>query len=285
MIDISRPQADWLASVCGDAVSAAIEDALDDLNTTDAELADRLRRRMATGAAFALSDVFSNVSSPEIVVQRIEHVEGGVAIGYEALARFGRTASPNEVFAKAIDHGLGVELELVSLRAAVRRMEELPAQTFLGVNLSANALLDPQINAVLDGLDRSRVVIELTQQAEIFDVQQLCRRLEELRESGVVVAVDRAGDGFFRGPRLVELQPSMIKISSVFVSDCDTDEEKRSQLANLIAVGRRIGAIVVATGVERVEERNVVAGLGVDAVQGYFVGRPSVEFQLDAALV
>lgn len=283
MINMSRPQADWLASMCEDAVSIAIDDALEDLAGADSEVAAQLRRRLRACATFALSDVFSKTASPEVLLQRIEHIEGGVAIGYEALARFGRTVDSAQVFKKAAEYGLGVDLELMTLRAAVARLDEMPTGTFLGLNLSAKALADPDVAAVLDQLDLSRVVIELTQQTEIFDVQELRRRFAALQQSGAVVAVDRAGIGFFRGARLLELQPEMIKISSMYVSGCDTCDVKRGELMKLIDIGRRIGALVVATGVERVEERDVVASLGVDAVQGYLIGRPAAHVQLDGA--
>lgn len=265
-------------------MSVAIDDALADLATADSEVAARLRRRLRACTTFAMSDVFSSAANPEVLLQRIEHIEGGVAIGYEALARFGRTANSGQVFKKADEYGLGVDLELTTLRAAVARLDEMPGQTFLGVNLSAKALEDPGVGAVLDLLDLSRVVIELTQQSEIIDVQELRRRFNALQQRGAVVAVDGAGVGFFRGSRLLELQPEMIKIDPVYVSGCDTCEVKRGELAKLIATGRRIGALVVATGVERVEERDVVANLGVDAVQGYLIGKPSESVQLDAEL-
>lgn len=284
MIDMSRPQADWLASLCDEAMAVAIDDALADLAAADADAASQLRRRLVACTTFAMGDVFSKTASPEVLLQRIEHVEGGVAIGYEALARFGRTMDSGRVFAKAGDYGLGVDLELTTLRAAVARLAEIPGHTFLGLNLSAKALADPGVGAVLEQVDLGRVVIELTQQTEIFDVQELRHRVDRLQQSGAVVAVDGAGTGFFQGPRVVELQPEMIKIASAHVSGCDTSDVKRRELAGLIAVGRRIGATVVATGVERIEERDVVASLGVDAVQGYLIGRPAAEAQLDVEL-
>ncbi len=281
MINMSGPEAEWLASMCEDAMALAIDDALADLPSVDPEVAAQLRHRLRAGTTSAVSDVFAKTARPEILLQRIELIEGGVAIGYEALARFGRSINSAQFFEKAGEFGLGIDLELSALRASVARLDEMPSRVFLGLNLSAEALADPGVGEVLDQLDLGRVVLELTQQSEIFDVQELRRLVDGLQQRGAVVAVDGAGVGFFRAPRVIELQPEMIKISSEYVSGCDTSEVKRGELAELIAVGRRIGALVVATGVERIEERDVVASLGVDAVQGYLIGRPSPDVQLD----
>lgn len=282
MINMSGPEADWLASMCEDAVSLAIEDALADLPSVEPEFAAQLRHRLRTGTTSAVTDVLAKMARPEILLQRIELIEGGVAIGYEALARFGRTINSAQFFEKASEFGLGIDLELSALRAAVDRLGEMPVRAFLGLNLSAEALADRGVGEVLDQLDLSRVVLELTQQSEILDVQELRRLVDALQQRGAVVAVDGAGVGFFQAPRVVELQPEMIKISSDYVAGCDTCEVKRGELAELIAVGRRIGALVVATGVERDEERDVVASMGVDAVQGYLIGRPVSDVQLDS---
>jgi|GEM_PF-4620516 len=274
MIDMTRDQASWLVTMSSQATAIAIEKALDGV---DAEVADRVRRSLEEDVPVRLSDVFAKTSSPEVALQRIEHIEGGVVIGYEALARFGGGIGPADHFREAAEYGLEVDLELATLRAALLRLDELPYGTFMGVNVSSTALVDPRFGEVLATVDMSRLVIELTQQSMISDVQELRRRFNHFQEIGAVFAVDAAGYGFFHSERLLELKPEMIKIDRTFVSSCDTDEAKRGELVSLIKVGRRIGAFVVATGVETQEERELLASLGVDAVQGYFIGKPSVE--------
>ena len=77
----------------------------------------------------------------------------------------------------------------------------------------------------------------------------------------------------------------MIKVDRSLVARCDESPDQRTQLGKLIAIGRRIGAIVVATGVENAGERDVLSSLGFDAVQGHFIGAPVTELAVgDGAL-
>ena len=64
---------------------------------------------------------------------------------------------------------------------------------FLGVNVSANALLDQRVLTLLSESDTGRLVVELTQQSSITEVQELLRRFHDLQAIGAVIAVDGAG--------------------------------------------------------------------------------------------
>lgn len=282
MIHATRAQTRWLASMCTEATLLAIDDALTDLRGVDAAAGEQLRQRLSTALPFAIGDVVDKIGSPSVVLQRIEHLECGTVIGYEAFARFGGGTGPVENFRRASELGLAVDLEIVTLQAALARLDEIPIGAFLAVNVSADALFDGRVIALLSETDATRLVVELTQQSSITEIQELLRRFDALQAIGAVIAIDGAGVGVFRGNRLLELRPEMIKVDRTLVSDCDTSADQRTQLAKLIKIGRRIGATVVATGVERLEERDVLSSLGFDAVQGYFVGEPVVDLVEDA---
>ncbi len=279
MITTSRAQAEWLASMCTEAAVLAVAAALAD--TDDADIPASLRERIQSDVARAIGDVVEKMAAPAIALQRIEHLESGTVIGYEALARFGGGTGAIVNFAEAADRGVAVDLELVALRSALARLDELPADAFLGVNVSAAALVDDRALETLQAVDTARLVVELTGQSEILDIQTLHRRMRDLRAIGAVIAVDGAGVGFFRGERVLELRPEIIKVDRSLVAGCDSDPDRRQQLTKLIAIGRRIGALVIGIGVERAEERDVLGSLGFDAVQGHFVGEPSVDLDSD----
>lgn len=275
MITSTSAQTAWLAAMCSEAALHAAEHAIEEAGTIDEYSADRLRLALGASLEPAILEVLEKMSSPQIVLQPIVHLEGRTVIGYEALARFGGGSDTADAFRRAAERGMQVEVEVAALNAAFDRLPDLPPHAFLGVNLSAEALLDARAAELLTTSDLRRVVIELTQQAEIGDVARIKQRFRELQAEGAVFCLDGAGVGFLTAPRVAELEPEMVKISRSLVSGCLDDEVKQASIRELVSVARRIGAVSVAIGVERVEERDLLRGFGLDAVQGHLFGEPS----------
>jgi len=263
--------------MCSKAVLEVIDEVLELSSDLDDGAATRLRHQLHASLEPAVFDVVAKVAAPAVALQPIYHVEGGTIIGYEALARFGGRGDTADTFRAASERGLGVEIEIVALTAALRRLDELPGRIPLGVNLSAAALSDERVRQLLGGADTGRLVIELTQQSEVTNVAELRASCGVLQAAGAVFCIDGAGRGFFHHERIVELEPEMIKIDRSLVSGCDRDDELRQQILGLVSLCRRIGALSVGMGVERPEEFTTLAKLGVDAVQGHLLGRPSID--------
>ena len=133
------------------------------------------------------------------------------------------------------------------------------------------------MHQLLDSVDTGRLVIELTQQSEVTNVAELRSSCRVLQGAGAVFCIDGAGRGFFRHDRILELEPEMIKIDRSIVRGCDGDDELRQEILGLVALSRRIGALSVGMGVERPEEFATLSKLGVDAVQGHLLGKPSID--------
>lgn len=267
--------------MCSEAAVKVFEDILENAARLDPETARELLDSARLRLPMVVSDVVEKMAAPDIALQRVEHLGSGTLLGYEALARFGGGTSTADSFRLAAERGVAVDLELVTLQAALDRLGEIPDGIFLGINLSAPALFDERVMDVLRQVDSRFVVVELTPQGEIDDVAGLRARFRQLHEMGITVAVDSAGVGFFREERLLEVHPEVIKIARSIVSGCDLDEEKRAQLASLTALGRRIGALVIAVGVETTGELAVLERLGVDAVQGHWIAQPSIDIDVD----
>ena len=277
MINTSEGESAWLAAMCNQVVLDVIDDVVAVSNDLDAEAAERLRVRLLEAVEPALFDVVTKVAAPVVALQPIYHVEGGTIIGYEALARFGGSGNTAATFRLAAERGFGVDIEVVALAAALHRLDDVPGRTPLGVNVSAGALADDRIHQLLSTVDAGRLVFELTQQSDVTDVAAIRAACRSVRAVGAVVCVDGAGRGFFQHERILELEPEMIKIDRRIVQGCDGDEVLRGEIVGLVALSRRIGALSVGVGVERQEELTTLSQLGVDAVQGHLLGKPSVD--------
>jgi len=181
VINTSEAESAWLAAMCSKAVLEVIDEVLALSSDLDEDDMARLRYRLHSALEPAVFDVVAKVADPAVALQPIYHVEGGTIIGYEALARFGGRGDTADTFRAAAERGLGVEIEIVALTAALRRLDELPGRIPLGVNLSAAGLSDQRVHQLLGSVDTGRLVIELTRQSEVANVAELrsaCRVLQ-----------------------------------------------------------------------------------------------------------
>ena len=112
----------------------------------DAELMDLVAR-------LDDADPFEPLATPVAALQPIVHLEAEAPIGYEALARFEGEASTEEHFARAAAEGRSVELELACCAAALDRVGELPAGSFVSTNVSALCLARPELFLGIIALD------------------------------------------------------------------------------------------------------------------------------------
>lgn len=212
----------------------------------------------------------------EIVHQPICCADDRRVLGVECLSRFSaEPARPPDIwFAEADAAGLRTELEVVALRKAVATLDALPPDIYLSINASPKTILSEEFHAALDGVDGSRFVIELTENATVEDYSTLLETLKPLRARGFRLAVDDAGAGYSSMQHILQLYPDIIKLDMQLTRGIDVDLGRRALAFALITFSHDIGSKIVAEGVETEGEFEVLRNLGVDAVQGYLTGRP-----------
>ncbi len=213
----------------------------------------------------------------EIALQPIFDLRDGSIFAVEALARFADQPyrAPDVWLAEAHAAGLGVQLEAALLRAALAHLARLPASVVLTVNAGPDALAGADIGALLDGVDASRIVVELTEHAAVEDYPLLAASLDRLRTAGVRLAIDDAGAGFASLMHILRLAPDFIKLDRQLIQGLDTDPAKRSLAASLMRFAEESGATIVAEGVETAAELRALEQLGVRHAQGFYLGRPA----------
>ena len=213
--------------------------------------------------------------------QPIVDVRTWTIVGAEALTRFVEEpgAAPDVWFAEAAAVGLGVALELCALRTALTAAARLPIELYVSLNVSPLTCLEPSLLEILvgSGIDPRRLILEITEHSQVADYQSLTGVLTELRGSGIRIAVDDAGAGFSSGQHILRIRPDVIKLDRTIVTDIDTEPGQRALAAAVLALALHIGAQVIAEGVETPEESTCVRDLGVQCIQGFLFGRPTVE--------
>jgi diguanylate cyclase (GGDEF)-like protein len=212
-----------------------------------------------------------------MAVQPIVAVSRGTAHAYEALARFQTGGSPNPLhwFALADEFGVRDRLELACLRTALSLLGARPPGTSLSVNLSGPLLLDPRAIGLLEstpGLDG--LILELTENSLLEDTPGMHAQISRLLALGVRFAVDDMGAGYSGLRQITTVRPSYLKLDRSLISGIDGDSDRGALVSAMLGYARQTGGHLVAEGVETAAELETLVALGVELVQGFYLGRP-----------
>jgi EAL domain-containing protein (putative c-di-GMP-specific phosphodiesterase class I) len=197
-------------------------------------------------------------------------------VSLEALARFWTEPMrpPSAWFAEAAEVGLGVELELAAVRTALQRLDEISEEIALAVNVSPATALDPQFCELLQDVAH-RIVIEITEHAQVDDYAALEQALAPLRERGAKLAVDDVGAGFANLRHILRLAPDLVKLDLSLTQEISRDPARKALASSLVGFAEGVGASIVAEGISNDEDLTLLRSLGVDYGQGYHLARPS----------
>ncbi len=211
------------------------------------------------------------------VFQPVFDLTSGKCFGVEALARFSGQPSraPDVWIAEAHAMGVGVELEVVSVRRALASLLRLPAGIALCVNAGPEAVGSDAVRELVTRCDSRRVIMELTEQVRVDDYPLLSRTLEQLRSFGVRLAIDDTGAGFASLAHILKLAPDLIKLDRELTSGIDQDPVRSALGAALVSFASWTGAEIIAEGIETAGELNVLRKLGIRYGQGFLLCRPT----------
>ena len=150
----------------------------------------------------------------------------------------------------------------------------------IGVNFSVDNLnqldLPEWIVSVAseEGMDPSKVILEVTESRLMEDVTKPLEILTRLRLKRIGISIDDFGTGFSSMEQLKRIPFEELKIDRAFVFGAAGDPSARAILESSVDLGKRMGMSLVAEGAETQEDWDLVAELGCDMVQGYFVAKP-----------
>jgi EAL domain-containing protein (putative c-di-GMP-specific phosphodiesterase class I) len=204
--------------------------------------------------------------------------------GYEALLRSADAdlSTPAKLLDAAERLGRVPELGQRVRDAIAAGAALAPPDVFLCVNLHALDLTSDHLyspDAPLSRIAR-RVVLEVTERAGLYQIDNFPNKISRLRELGYRIAVDDLGSSHAGLSSFRQLGPDIVKLDISLVRDVDCSSAKASLIKSMIALCTKdLGMRVVCEGVETEGERDALLGLGADLLQGYLVGMPSRNFQ------
>ena len=230
-----------------------------------------------------------------IAYQPIVELATGRLVEYECLFRPqmpGLQTTISNVVQAAIDTGRTIELDGFIVRVILQHVGKLQAERrraalpplHLAINFTPASLLDPQFEAAALAelvhdvrLDPRQITLECTEQQAVSDVGPLVKQVKALRRLGFGFAIDDAGAGYASFSLIAALRPSVIKIDREIASGIARDDAKQALVEAFVSFGGRIGALLLAEGIERRADLAILTALGVDLGQGFLLGKPSLE--------
>jgi EAL domain-containing protein (putative c-di-GMP-specific phosphodiesterase class I) len=237
------------------------------------------------------------IESQQVVTlyQPILNLSDLSVLGHEVFTR-GSVGSPFEdpeqLFALALRAGRIVDFERLCRNRALELMpRHLAGGAKLFLNTAAHTLRDPDVAGAgfvrrvdAQGLSHADVVLEIAERVTLDQRERPRDVLRELKRQGFRVAIDDMGAGYASLQAIVELEPDYLKFDIALVRNIDKSLIKRSLLETLVELSQKIGAAVIAEGIEAESELQTLRELGVRLGQGRFLAPPVAVQQEPAAV-
>lgn len=255
-----------------------------------ADLQSRPRRvappRMAP---FSPEEIRQGLSDREFVsfFQPKVEIATGRIVGVEALARWRHPIAgivgPDRFVAVAEKHGIIGTLTEFMLSETFRqaqtwRSEGLALKVAINVSMADLVLLDfPELvleQARAAGILPVDITLEVTESGLMSNPVVPLDILTRLRLKRVGLSIDDFGTGYSSLTQLKNIPFDELKLDRSFVQDAGRDPSARAILASSVDLAKKLDMSVVAEGVETREDWDLVAALGCDAAQGYFIAKP-----------
>jgi diguanylate cyclase (GGDEF)-like protein len=222
-------------------------------------------------------------------------VLSGRLVRFEALARWTHPTlgwiAPGKFIPIAEETGLIVPLGSYVMEAACREAVRWQSRGGQGVQVAVNVsslqlMRDSFVDEVGEvlratGLSPHLLQIELTESVTLNGAARVTEALNELATLGTSLAIDDFGTGYSCLSYLPKLPFDALKIDRSFVKELGERREVDAMVHSLVTLAHNLGMRVIAEGVETEKQLELIAEAGCNEVQGYLMGRPSREPEMD----
>ncbi|MFN2593941.1 MAG: EAL domain-containing protein, partial [Actinomycetota bacterium] len=232
--------------------------------------------------------------------QPIITLDGRSIEGLEALVRWQHPTRgivpPGEFIPFAEESGQIVELGRWVLRQAcadavrwqARGDREEPLRVSVNVSASRFRHADfiTELREVLGEFQVApgSLVLEITENVLIKDSEVVAEKLAQIRELGVRLAIDDFGTGYSSLGYLRDFPIDLLKIDKSFIDNVASGPEESALARAVVKLGDALGLSVVAEGVEREEQSDILAAMGCQFAQGFLYARPMDRDKVDELL-
>lgn len=218
--------------------------------------------------------------------QQIVSISRKKVVGIEALIRgvdnTNKLIQPRRLFKAAREEGISIELDRAcreNILEEYRIIFQENRDKLLFINFDTYTLETTVGSGYLlnqvkqNKINPSNIVIEISEK-DLVSSEKLKAFADAYRECGFMIALDDVGTGFSNMDRILLVKPEIIKIDISIVKNIHNDFYKQGVFKSLVILANKIGALVIAEGVESEEEAIQVIRLGGHMIQGYYFSTP-----------
>ena len=216
--------------------------------------------------------------------QPIVDVETDRVFAFEALVRGSNGEGADEVLARVTPenrYAFDQQCRVAAIEGAVAA-GILATDARLSINFLPNAVYSPVAciqltlkTARATGFPSDRLIFEFTENEEMADTDHIGNIVASYRKMGFATAIDDFGAGYSGLGLLAKFQPDLIKLDMDLIRAIDTCMPRRLIVESLIRLCGKLGIVLIAEGVETIEEYRTLVDLGVRYIQGFLLARPA----------
>jgi EAL domain-containing protein (putative c-di-GMP-specific phosphodiesterase class I) len=271
------------------ATPAKISELLDSL--------DQIRQEgtMMLVDGFGLAELKQAIDTEELdtYFQPKVEISSGKVVGVEALVRWNHPVKglikPDSFISMAEENGLIGDLTDVVFKKAIAyavRLKAIDQDLNIAINLSVDALTNLEwpdhISNLIEqsGLEPSSISFEITESRLMENKSVALDILSRLSLKRFNLSIDDFGTGYSSMEQLQRIPFSEFKIDRAFVNGAAREPSARAILESSVLLAKKLDMKVVAEGVEDQQDWDLVAEVGCDQAQGYYVSRPLPFIQL-----
>lgn len=192
---------------------------------------------------------------------------------------------PFDIFPVVEAEGLAIEFDYAVLHCVTTQLKKgnIPAGTCISINIDGSTLMHTDFIHEISKLRQfiipgcRCIVLEITENALITEIEEGSRKLKHLREVGFTIALDDFGSGYSSLRYLANMPVDIIKLDIGMVRDLEGDPNQQIITEHIAHMVRGAGYHLVAEGIETEKLLQRVLELGFTHAQGFLIDRPSAQ--------
>jgi EAL domain-containing protein (putative c-di-GMP-specific phosphodiesterase class I) len=186
------------------------------------------------------------------------------------------------LFAMIRERGLEPEMDRLCVAQALRTAAGRSSHR-IAINVHPATLGDPRdfVQFLLREAARHRIaplrlIVEIGEQSPAADDRLFRQNVDRLRAHGVHIAIDDVGFGHANYRSILDCRPEYLKIDRYFVQNVNDDPARQAVIRSICDLASYFDSTVIAEGVERLEDHELLRSMGIHLFQGFLYGRPAV---------
>ncbi|MFH1848051.1 MAG: EAL domain-containing protein [Candidatus Omnitrophota bacterium] len=245
---------------------------------------DQLRKDKASAIAEVKRIIKDDLIVPHF--QPVFKLNPRELIGFEVLSRppvKGYFVNSDILFDAAFHVGMLFELEKASHRKALVTLGKLAKGRTIFFNISPYILQDDKFREFVEFYKKytkpGNIGLELTERTAIKNFAAFIVKLKDLKKEGFGILIDDVGSGYASLSTVVDIKPDFLKIDRHLIHGVKTNSLKAHLIKAIVAFAKQSNILTIAEGVEEQVDLDAVMELGVDAAQGFLLGRPNADIK------